>query len=531
VRKQEEAYREVAAHDAQVRNSISPATYYNSIETLEEYRGLVSSDVDNPATGTCVCVQCVVKNPADRAKWKDWNWGAGALVWSNVSAHQRKAHGKPVTTLTSNQKQTLQKQAKKIMGMMSKQSTKLSRSFARVSGETVKKKDLAVMAMLDGVLDKSKVCSSRVAAAAAVENSDENEFVFSSEGQLTPHLVADTCEGELSRMEGGEDEVVKRLELSPVKDKPNEYSFSHGFSDKVAKVVLGKLGRMQSFNGIAADSKDLARYHALYEHNHVNRETVSRFCAVLAAEGHRLLVEILEECDHFALSFDACRHMHVDHNDIRVRVAVDCEIYDLHAAQFPLWESHTGEYMYEQLAEFLDITDAGWADKLVGSTTDAASNNMGKTNGANTRLAKECAKVDGTPFCIHHCIPHKYSLLIRDALKGLGIVVEVITLVGRLRRYKRRSVCVCACVCVEVCVRVWRCVCGGVCACVEVCVCVWRWRCVCGVQLCVCAIIYIHTHTAHSQAPGCSCQSRNLCRPIYLQDALCIHFCVCGVAR
>ena len=61
-------------------------------------------------------------------------------------------------------------------------------------------------------------------------------------------------------------------------------------------------------------------------------------------------------------------------------------IKNIHVITLPIFESHTGDYIYELFEKFFDIPDPSWTVKLVGVTIDGAANMTGCHQDVVTRI-------------------------------------------------------------------------------------------------------------------------------------------------
>jgi hypothetical protein len=76
---------------------------------------------------------------------------------------------------------------------------------------------------------------------------------------------------------------------------------------------------------------------------------------------------------------------------VRVRAYFAGEIQNLHVIAIPMSERHTGEYMFRLFERTFNVLEPpSWAKKLVGATTDGASNMTGSHRGAVNFIERAC---------------------------------------------------------------------------------------------------------------------------------------------
>ena len=142
--------------------------------------------------------------------------------------------------------------------------------------------------------------------------------------------------------------------------------------------------------------------------------------------------------DSWAVSIacDAALKSSTDYLDVRVRM---CDklgfLHNLHLVAMPMLEKHTGQYMFDLIKDMLDaiVPDEEWHHKLLGCSTDGASNNTGRVKGLTNHLNQEC--LDG--FVHVWGGIHQLDLVVKKGIKGLmddGYVKELTTGSGYLRR-------------------------------------------------------------------------------------------------
>jgi hypothetical protein len=75
--------------------------------------------------------------------------------------------------------------------------------------------------------------------------------------------------------------------------------------------------------------------------------------------------------------------------DFCVRVCVKPEIENLHVLAIPLRDRHTGDIMFNAMADVLDTLCENWREKVIGVTTDGDRSMTGQVKGVASRIERE----------------------------------------------------------------------------------------------------------------------------------------------
>jgi hypothetical protein len=122
----------------------------------------------------------------------------------------------------------------------------------------------------------------------------------------------------------------------------------------------------------------------------------------------------------FSLACDSSTHYGKSYFDNRVRIHHNGQIYNLHVLAIPMFEGHTGEYMYQLIVKVLDVLCLKWRLKLIGIGSDGASAMTGGYSGAVTQLEREI------PHPIYRTWYglHQLNLVMKRRYKGIqnGII-------------------------------------------------------------------------------------------------------------
>jgi hypothetical protein len=112
----------------------------------------------------------------------------------------------------------------------------------------------------------------------------------------------------------------------------------------------------------------------------------------------------------------------------------DGDIKNIHVLALPMFERHTGDYMYNLFSDLYEILDPRWKQKLIGVTTDGAANMTGCHRGCITRIQQEAIR-DG--FYRIWCALHQLDILIQKCITMFfndEFYGHLTSLIGYLRR-------------------------------------------------------------------------------------------------
>ncbi|KAF1782349.1 hypothetical protein GQ600_6162 [Phytophthora cactorum] len=92
----------------------------------------------------------------------------------------------------------------------------------------------------------------------------------------------------------------------------------------------------------------------------------------------------------FSLAFDSSNHQSRSYLDVRVRFGITGKIQNFHLVAIPLYERHTGAYMFDVSTRFLRALVPNWRDVVIAVSSDGAANMTGKFSGLVTRIQNVC---------------------------------------------------------------------------------------------------------------------------------------------
>ena len=100
-----------------------------------------------------------------------------------------------------------------------------------------------------------------------------------------------------------------------------------------------------------------------------------------------------------------------------------------------MYESHTGDNMFDLTTKILDVLCPNWKDKVIGVTTDAASN----MTGCHVGMVTQIQQVAKPGFYHIWCAAHQLDLIMQDRFKSMfdeTFVNVSQVIIGYLRQQK-----------------------------------------------------------------------------------------------
>jgi hypothetical protein len=80
-----------------------------------------------------------------------------------------------------------------------------------------------------------------------------------------------------------------------------------------------------------------------------------------------------------------------------MRLTIGSEMFNIHLIAAPMYQSHTSNNMYSLTSKILDALCYNWKDKIIGVTSDGASNMTGRHIGLVTQIQHDAK--DGFYYC------------------------------------------------------------------------------------------------------------------------------------
>ena len=106
----------------------------------------------------------------------------------------------------------------------------------------------------------------------------------------------------------------------------------------------------------------------------INRQEVTMLVQIFCAEFLKKMAEAMKFCWAFAIALDGGNKASVPYLDIWIHFVLGHELFNVHLIECPMYESHTGDTMFDLTTKILDVLCPNWKDKVISVTTDGASN-------------------------------------------------------------------------------------------------------------------------------------------------------------
>jgi hypothetical protein len=160
----------------------------------------------------------------------------------------------------------------------------------------------------------------------------------------------------------------------------------------------------------------------------------ARVARIACAVNLEKISELLCAAWVFSIALDTSTVEYTGYLDFRVRVCVKSEIENLHVFAIPLRDRHTGEVMFNAMADVLDKLHEIWREEAIGVITDGDRSMTGQVKGVASRIERETP--DGM-ICRVWCGLHQLDLIMQRLLKDIcdeEFYRELTSVIGHLRR-------------------------------------------------------------------------------------------------
>ena len=118
----------------------------------------------------------------------------------------------------------------------------------------------------------------------------------------------------------------------------------------------------------------------------ISRQKVTMLVQIFCAESFPRIAEAMKFCWAFAIALDGGNKASVPYLDIQIRFVLGHELFNVHLIACPMYESHTGDNMFDLTTKILDVLCPNCKDKVIGVTADGASNMTGCHVGMLTQI-------------------------------------------------------------------------------------------------------------------------------------------------
>ena len=127
----------------------------------------------------------------------------------------------------------------------------------------------------------------------------------------------------------------------------------------------------------------------------INDTEVSNYARVVCAINLGKLSAILNDnlTWAFSLANDSSTYYGKSYLDKRIRFHRNGVIHNVHFLAIPMFESHSGEYMFQLVRDVFDIICPTWRRKLISMSSDGASAMTGGYQGIVTRIEREVSNL------------------------------------------------------------------------------------------------------------------------------------------
>ena len=140
---------------------------------------------------------------------------------------------------------------------------------------------------------------------------------------------------------------------------------------------------------------------------------VINYVRILLAISLQTMKDLLTKSWCYSAAFDGSTYQHTSYLDIRVRIYFNGDIKNIHVIALPMFDRHTGDYMYELFENLFNVLDPSWKTKLIGVTTDGAANMTGRHRGVVTKIQGE-ALPEG--FYRVWCALHQLDIVVQKCV-------------------------------------------------------------------------------------------------------------------
>jgi hypothetical protein len=205
--------------------------------------------------------------------------------------------------------------------------------------------------------------------------------------------IVDKIIGEMFFHPDDQDGITRARALKlfdPQTEDPNVYSVTIKYPMQFS-LIVSWLARGVSFRQAQDIFLSTRRITGAMELGTINDTGVSNYARVVCAINLSKLSTILNNKSMWAFSLanDSSTYYGKSYLDNRIRFHCDGVIHNVHFLAIPMFESHSGEYMFRLVKDVFDIICPTWRTKLISMSSDGASAMTGGYQGIVTRIEKE----------------------------------------------------------------------------------------------------------------------------------------------
>lgn len=174
---------------------------------------------------------------------------------------------------------------------------------------------------------------------------------------------------------------------------------------KQFELVIRFVARGMSFSMAADAVQDAKEFCDIPKLGFCSESLVASYVRTACAISIENIAQILHSAWTFSVAFDAsCDLQGVSWIDVRIRFYQNSSIENLHLITLPFSGRHTGLAMFEMFCKLFDAVCPLWKDKLIGCSTDDATNMTGHLSGVVTSIQEVVRPNFIRVWCLLHQI-------------------------------------------------------------------------------------------------------------------------------
>ena len=120
----------------------------------------------------------------------------------------------------------------------------------------------------------------------------------------------------------------------------------------------------------------------------INMTIVILYTQHMCAMAFQMMKDILNSLWCLSIAFDVGNKCNTSYLDVQIWFCQGNNPHNLHVVALPMQQWHTGENMFQLIVTFFDALLSNWKGKLIGISSDSASNMTVAFSGVVTHLQK-----------------------------------------------------------------------------------------------------------------------------------------------
>lgn len=201
------------------------------------------------------------------------------------------------------------------------------------------------------------------------------------------------------------------------------------------QAIIRTVGNGLSFRQTACVLEDIRDMTGLGKIGNISRRKVTMQVRIYCAESFQIIADALRFYWAFSIALDGGNKASVSYLDFRLRLVLGYELFNIHLIAAPMYASHTGDNMFALCSKILDVLCPNWKEKVIGVTTDGASNMTGRY----VEIVTQIQRLANDGFYRIWCAAHQLDLVVQDRFKSMfneTFVHAIQGITGHLRRQK-----------------------------------------------------------------------------------------------